>query len=43
MVERLHGLSFEPRRMASADVRTFIKAEIEKWGRLTKAAGIEKE
>jgi hypothetical protein len=29
--------------MASADVRVFMKSEIEKWGRLAKAAGIEKE
>jgi tripartite-type tricarboxylate transporter receptor subunit TctC len=43
VVERLHSMSFEPRRMASADVRTFIEAEFDKWGRLTRAAGIEKE
>ena len=43
VVARLNGMSFEPRRMAPAEVRTFIKAEIEKWGRLAKAAGIEKE
>jgi tripartite-type tricarboxylate transporter receptor subunit TctC len=43
VVERLHGMSFEPKRMAPADVRTFIKSEIDKWGRLSKAAGIEKE
>ena len=43
VIERLHAISFEPRRMAPADVRTFVKSEIEKWGRLAKAAGIEKE
>jgi tripartite-type tricarboxylate transporter receptor subunit TctC len=43
VIERLHAISFEPKRMASADVRVFMKSEIEKWGRLAKAAGIEKE
>lgn len=43
VVERLHAISFEPRRMTAAEIRPFIKSEIEKWGRLTKAAGIEKE
>jgi tripartite-type tricarboxylate transporter receptor subunit TctC len=43
MIERLHAISFEPKRMTSADVRAFMKSEIEKWGRLAKAAGIEKE
>jgi tripartite-type tricarboxylate transporter receptor subunit TctC len=43
VIERLHSMSFEPRQMASADVRSFIKAEIDKWRRLTRAAGIEKE
>jgi tripartite-type tricarboxylate transporter receptor subunit TctC len=43
VVDRLHGMSFETRRMARADVETFIASEIEKWGRLAKAAGIEKE
>ena len=33
VIERLHAISFEPRRMASADVRAFMKSEIEKWGR----------
>jgi tripartite-type tricarboxylate transporter receptor subunit TctC len=42
-VERLHGLSFEPKRMAPGDVKPFMASEIEKWGRLAKAAGIEKE
>ena len=42
-VERLRGISFEPRRMAPQDIQPFIKSEIEKWGRLSKAAGIEKE
>ena len=42
-VERLPGISFEPRRMAPQDIQPFIKSEIEKWGRLSKAAGIEKE
>jgi tripartite-type tricarboxylate transporter receptor subunit TctC len=43
MVERLHAMSFEPKRMPAADVKPFIKSEIDKWGRLAKAAGIEKE
>lgn len=43
VVERLHAMSFEPKRLPAADVKPFIKSEIEKWGRLTKAAGIEKE
>jgi tripartite-type tricarboxylate transporter receptor subunit TctC len=43
VVQRLHDMSFEPKRMDAADVRPFIKSEIDKWGRLTKAAGIEKE
>ena len=42
-VARLQAISFAPKRMAAADVRPFIKSEIEKWGRLSKAAGIEKE
>jgi tripartite-type tricarboxylate transporter receptor subunit TctC len=36
-------MSFEPKRMDAAEVQPFIKSEIDKWGRLTKAAGIEKE
>lgn len=43
VIKRLRGISFEPRRKAPEDVRPFIKSEIEKWGRLSKAAGIEKE
>ena len=43
MVQRLNAISFEPKRLAPADVRTFIASEIDKWGRLSKAAGIEKE
>jgi tripartite-type tricarboxylate transporter receptor subunit TctC len=43
MVERLHAMSFEPKRLPAAEVKPFIKSEIEKWGRLTRAAGIEKE
>ncbi|MBS0541528.1 MAG: tripartite tricarboxylate transporter substrate binding protein [Proteobacteria bacterium] len=43
VVERLRGISFQPKRMAAPEVRTFIKSEIDKWGRLVKAAGIEKE
>ena len=43
VVDRLHAMSFEPKRMAAADVKPFIKSEIDKWGRLAKAAGIEKE
>ncbi len=43
MVQRLNAISFEPKRMAPADVRTFIASEIDKWGRLSRAAGIEKE
>lgn len=43
VIERLHAISFEPKRMAPADVRPFIQSEIDKWGRLAKAAGIEKE
>ena len=42
-VERLNAISFEPKRMAPDAVRAFIKSEIDKWGRLSKAAGIEKE
>jgi tripartite-type tricarboxylate transporter receptor subunit TctC len=43
MVERLHAISFEPKRLPAAEVKPFIKSEIDKWGRLTRAAGIEKE
>jgi len=43
VIERLHEMSFEPKRMDAAEVQPFIKSEIDKWGRLTKAAGIEKE
>jgi tripartite-type tricarboxylate transporter receptor subunit TctC len=43
MVERLHAMSFEPKRMPAAEVKPFIQSEIDKWGRLTRAAGIEKE
>ena len=43
VIDRLHAISFEPRRMAAAEVRPFIRSEIDKWGRLTRAAGIEKE
>lgn len=43
MVERLHAISFEPKCLPAAEVKPFIKSEIDKWGRLTKAAGIEKE
>ncbi|WP_428686125.1 Bug family tripartite tricarboxylate transporter substrate binding protein [Reyranella sp.] len=43
VIKRLRGISFEPQRKAPEDVRPFIKSEIEKWGRHSKAAGIEKE
>lgn len=43
MIAKLRTISFEPKKMARDDVRPFIKSEIEKWGRLAKAAGIEKE
>ena len=43
VIKRLRGISFEPQRKASEEVRPFIKSENEKWGRLSKAAGIEKE
>jgi len=43
VVEKLRGISFEPKRLPAAEVKPFIQSEIEKWGRLTKAAGIEKE
>ncbi len=42
-VARLGAISFAPRRMAAADIQPFIRSEIEKWGRLARAAGIEKE
>ncbi|HEY2870983.1 MAG TPA: tripartite tricarboxylate transporter substrate binding protein [Reyranella sp.] len=42
-VAKLRGISFEPRRMPADAVKPFIKSEIEKWGRLAKAAGVEKE
>jgi tripartite-type tricarboxylate transporter receptor subunit TctC len=42
-VAKLRSISFEPRRMPAAEVKPFIKSEIEKWGRLAKAAGVEKE
>jgi tripartite-type tricarboxylate transporter receptor subunit TctC len=42
-VAKLRGISFEPRRMPADEVKPFIKSEIEKWGRLAKAAGVEKE
>ena len=43
VVERLHAISFEPRRMPATEVKAFVASEIEKWGRLARAAGIEKE
>jgi tripartite-type tricarboxylate transporter receptor subunit TctC len=43
MVARLHQMSFEPRYLPTAEVKPFIASEIDKWGRLAKAAGIEKE
>jgi tripartite-type tricarboxylate transporter receptor subunit TctC len=43
MVGKLCTISFEPKKMAANDVRPFVKSEIEKWGRLAKAAGVEKE
>ena len=43
IVAKLRTISFEPKKMAVNDVRPFIKSEIEKWGRLAKAAGVEKE
>ncbi len=43
VVEKLRSISFEPKRLPAAEVKPFIKSEIEKWGRLAKAAGIEKE
>ena len=43
VIERLHAMSFEPKRLPAAEVKPFIKSEIEKWGRLARAAGIEKE
>jgi tripartite-type tricarboxylate transporter receptor subunit TctC len=42
-VAKLRTISFEPKKMVADDVRPFIKSEIEKWGRLAKAAGVEKE
>jgi tripartite-type tricarboxylate transporter receptor subunit TctC len=42
-VAKLHAISFEPKKMAADDVRPFIKSEIEKWSRLVKAAGVDKE
>ena len=42
-VAKLRSISFEPRRMPSDEVKPFIRSEIEKWGRLAKAAGVEKE
>lgn len=42
-VAKLRTISFEPKKMATDDVRPFIRSEIEKWGRLVKAAGVEKE
>ena len=42
-VAKLRTISFEPKKMAADGVRPFIKSEIEKWGRLAKAAGVEKE
>ena len=42
-VTKLRTISFEPKKMAANDGRPFIKSEIEKWGRLAKAAGVEKE
>jgi tripartite-type tricarboxylate transporter receptor subunit TctC len=40
---KLRAISFEPKKMAAGDVRPFIQSEIDKWGRLVKAAGVEKE
>jgi tripartite-type tricarboxylate transporter receptor subunit TctC len=42
-VARLHAMSFAPKQMPAAAVKPFIQSEIEKWGRLAKAAGVEKE
>ena len=42
-VAKLRTISFEPKEMAADGVRPFIKSEIEKWGRLAKAVGVEKE
>ena len=42
-VAKLRTISFEPKKMAANDGRPFIKSEIEKWGWLAKAAGVEKE
>ena len=42
-VAKLRSISFEPRRVPSDEVKPFIRSEIEKWGRLAKAAGVEKE
>ena len=43
VIDRLHAISFEPRRMAGPDVKAFVKSEIEKWGRVIKAAGLRAE
>lgn len=42
-VVKLRGISFMPKAMPADQVKPFIKSEIEKWGRLAKAAGVEKE
>lgn len=42
-VAKLRAISFEPKQMPAASVKPFIQSEIEKWGRLVKAAGVEKE
>ncbi len=42
-VAKLRSISFEPRRLPADAVKPFIESEIEKWGRLARAAGVEKE
>jgi tripartite-type tricarboxylate transporter receptor subunit TctC len=42
-VATLRGMSFEPHHMPAVEVKPFIKSEIDKWGRLARAAGVEKE
>ncbi|WP_135466308.1 Bug family tripartite tricarboxylate transporter substrate binding protein [Crenalkalicoccus roseus] len=42
-VRRLAGIGFEARTSTAEEFAAFIRAEIEKWGNLARAAGIEPE
>ena len=43
MQARLKGFGMEPADMTPAQLRAFQKAEVEKWAKVIKAAGIKAE